>query len=125
MPRIDYIMADDPLLPPLEKQVLTVLEAHTDFLFRRGKKADMQEIQSWLMAPDVPEPPLWLNNSETQPISRIEHTLESLHHKSIIDRITINDYECYGSKVAVGHAKTALSKRNGNRANGARVAAGD
>ncbi len=125
MPKIDHIMADDPLLPPLEKQVLTVLERHPDFLFRKEKKADMQEIQSWLMAPDVPEPPLWLNNSETQPVSRIEHTLQSLHHKGIIDRITINDYECYGSKVAVGHAKAALSKLNGKRANGASVAIGD
>jgi hypothetical protein len=109
MPRIEQIIADDPRLPPFEKQVLDVMEKHPEYLFRRDKKADLQELRAWLLAPHHPEPPKSLMDTKVvQPISILEHTLVSLHHKRVISCISINKYHCYGSHEAVRRAKAAL-----------------
>lgn len=108
MPLIEQIMADDPRLPPLERQVVEVMEQHTDYLFRKDKMADLQELRAWMQAPNTPEPPLSLLDSKIQPISILEHTLVSLHHKKAIGCLNINDYHCYGSHAAIQKAKTAL-----------------
>ena len=92
MPRIEQIIADDPRLPPLERQVLDVMEKHPEYLFRKNKKADLQELRAWLLAPHTPEPPLSLVDSKVQPISILEHTIVSLHYKKIIGCVSINDY---------------------------------
>lgn len=109
MPLIKQIMADDPRLPPLERQVVEVMEQHPDYLFRKDKKADLQELRAWMQAPNTPEPPLSLIDSKVQPISILEHTLVSLHHKRVIGCLNINDYHCYGSHEAVNKAKAALN----------------
>ena len=108
MPLIEQIMADDPRLPPLERQVLDVMEMHTQYLFRKDKKADLQELRAWMQAPHTPEPPLSLIDSKVQPISILEHTIVSMHHKRIIGCLNINDYHCYGSHAAISNAKASL-----------------
>ena len=112
MPRIDQIIADDPRLPPFEREVLEAMELHPGYLFRRDKKADLQELRAWMLAPDRPEPPLSLVDSKVQPISILEHTLVSLHHKRAIGCIKINDYHCYGSHEAIRNAKAELDAQN-------------
>ena len=108
MPLIEQIMADDPRLPPLERQVLEVMEKHPEYLFRKDKKADLQELRAWMQAPQAPEPPMSLVDHKVQPISILEHTLVSLHHKRIIGCLDINDYQCYGSHEAIQSAKDSL-----------------
>ena len=108
MPLIEHIMADDPRLPPLERQVLDVMEKHPEYLFRKDKKADLQELRAWMQAPHTPEPPLSLIDSKVQPISTLEHTLVSMHHKQLIGCLNINDYHCYGSHAAIKSAKASL-----------------
>ena len=109
MPRIEEIIADDPRLTPLERQVLEVLNKNPDYLFRMDKKADLQELGAWMKAPETPYPPMSLVDSAPRPISLIEHALNSLHHKEEIGSIAINDHRCYGSHEAVSRAK-ALAK---------------
>lgn len=108
MPRIEDIIADDPRLPPLERQVLEVLEKNPDYLFRREKKADLQELGAWMKAPETPYPPMSLADSSPRPISLLEHALSSLHHKDVIGCIVINEQRCYGSQEAVGRAKALV-----------------
>ncbi len=108
MPRIEEIIADDPRLPPLERQVLEVLNKNPDYLFRMDKKADLQELGAWMKAPETPYPPMSLADSSPRPISLLEHALSSLHHKKEIGCIVINDQRCYGSHEAVGRAKTLV-----------------
>ena len=71
MPLIELIMADDPRLPPLERQVLEVMEQHSNYLFRKDKIGDLQELRAWMQAPHAPEPPLSLVDSKIQPISTL------------------------------------------------------
>ena len=108
MPRIEEIIADDPRLPPLERQVLDVLEKNPDYLFRRDRKADLQELGAWMKAPETPYPPMSLADSSPRPISLLEHALSSLHHKEEIGCIIINDQRCYGSHEAVGRAQALV-----------------
>lgn len=108
MPRIEEIIADDPRLPPLERQVLEILEKNPDYLFRIDKKADLQELGAWMKAPETPYPPMSLADSAPRPISLIEHALNSLHHKNEIGNTIINDHRCYGSHEAVGRAKALV-----------------
>lgn len=112
MPRIEQIIADDPRLPPYERDVLEAMDNHPDYLFRRDKKADLQELRAWILAPDEPEPPLSLVDSRVQPISILEHTMASLHHKRAIGCIVINEYHCYGSHEAIRNAKAELNAQN-------------
>ncbi|MDA0769886.1 MAG: hypothetical protein O2821_06645 [Chloroflexi bacterium] len=109
MPLIKQIMADDPRLPPMERQVLDIMEKHPEYLFRKDKKADLQELRAWMQAPHTPEPPLSLIDSNVQPISILEHTLVSLHHKQVIGCLRINQYQCYGSHAAILSAKASLT----------------
>ncbi|MCI0813381.1 MAG: hypothetical protein J4N27_05800 [Chloroflexi bacterium] len=134
MPLIEQIMADDPRLPPLERQVVEVMEKHSQYLFRKDKKADLQELRAWMQAPHTPEPPLSLIDHKVQPISILEHTLVSLHHKRAIGCLDINDYLCYGSHEAIKNAKKSLiakgteviellpSQANGSETNGLELA---
>ena len=108
VPRIEEIIADDPRLPPLERQVLNVLEKNPDYLFRMDKKADLQELGAWMKAPETPYPPMSLVDSAPRPISLIEHALNALHHKEEIGYIIINDHRCYGSHEALGRAKALV-----------------
>ena len=108
MPLIEHIMADDPRLPPLERQVVEVMEQHPNYLFRKDKMADLQELRAWMQAPNSPEPPMSLVDGKIQPISILEHTLVSLHHKKVIGCLSINEYQCYGSHEAIQKAKTSL-----------------
>ena len=108
MPRIDEIIAEDRRLPPLEKQVLDVMEKNPDYLFRRDKKADLQELGAWMKAPETPYPPMSLVDSAPRPISLLEHALSSLHHKEEIGLIIINEHQCYGSHEAVSRAKALV-----------------
>ncbi len=108
MPRIEEIIADDPRLPPLERQVLEILEKNPDYLFRMDKKADLQELGAWMKAPETPYPPMSLADSAPRPISLIEHALNALHHKEEIGYITINDHQCYGGHEAIGRAKALV-----------------
>ena len=108
MPRIEEIIADDPRLPPLERQVLEILEKNPDYLFRIDKKADLQELGAWMKAPETPYPPMSLADSAPRPISLIEHALNSLHHKNEIGYAIINDHRCYGSHEAVRRAKALV-----------------
>ena len=108
MPRIEEIIADDHRLPPLERQVLDVMEKNPEYLFRRDKKADLQELGAWMKAPETPYPPMSLADSSPRPISLLEHALSSLHHKEAIGCILINDQRCYGSHEAVSRAKALV-----------------
>ena len=108
MPRIEEIIAEDPRLPPLERQVLEVLNKKPDYRFRMDKKADLRDLGAWMKAPETPYPPMSLVDSAPRPISLIEHALNSLHHKEEIGSIAINDRRCYGSNEDVGRAKTLV-----------------
>lgn len=108
MPRIEDIITGDPRLPPLERQVLEVLEKNPEYLFRRDRKADLQELGAWMKAPETPYPPMSLADSSPRPISLLEHALSALHHKEEIGCIVINDQRCYGSHEAVSRAKALV-----------------
>lgn len=108
MPRIGEIIEGDHRLPPLEKQVLEVLEKNPDYLFRRDRKADLQELGAWMKAPETPYPPMSLADSSPRPISLLEHALSSLHHKEEIGCILINEQRCYGSHEAVNRAEALV-----------------
>lgn len=108
MPRTEEIIAEDRRLPPLERQVLDVMEKNPDYLFRRDKKADLQELGAWMKAPETPYPPMSLADSAPRPISLLEHALSSLHHKEEISCIVINERRCFGSHEAVSRAKALV-----------------
>ena len=70
MPLIEHIMADDPRLPPLERQVVGVMEQHPNYLFRKDKRRRIgrrvKVREGLFLRADDPEQPqrIWIDRIE-------------------------------------------------------------